>query len=665
MTAREQFLSILHKGGFRDLRAISVDKKITRQFSFVVSPDLVNVNDFLDTYAKQSLGLYVGVAERLHANGRGLKDCGYLRVLFIDLDFKAITEADARAALAQCPFPPTLIVHTGGGLHVYWLLDTPIDLTTGAIHAKQVLLALAKKLGADTAAATPERILRVPDTYNFKYDPAPLVMLEAYNETSYTLGQFLEWLGPLPVVREVPVLAAYKHNLKNEERIERARKWLSNRPAAIEGNNGDNDTYIVCCAVTRGHDLGEDDAYVALAEWNARCEPPWIEDDLRDKIKSALRYATGQRGELLQSVPERHLTLTRASQIQIQPVHWCWQDRLAFGSFALLGGREGIGKSMLAYHLAAEITTGRLPGDNFKTAKSVIIAATEDSWEHTIVPRLMAAKADLNKIFRIEVETATGVHGSLTLPKDNTALQHHVLENDVAMVLLDPLMSRLDPKLDSHKDAETRLALEPLSKIAHDTNCVVMGIIHVNKSSSTDPLTMLMGSRAFAAVARSVLFVMADPENLKGRMLGQPKNNLGESNNLPTKLFHIDKVLVGKTDDGNVYTGKLVWDGETQNRTIEDEIETTQPGVDRPALIAASEWLFDYLTHKNGYAESSEVKHEGKKKRHSEGTLKRAMNYIHAKSIPRGSFPRITYWCLPGVTPLEEPEPTVKKDEEM
>jgi hypothetical protein len=147
-------------------------------------------------------------------------------------------------------------------------------------------------------------------------------------------------------------------------------------------------------------------------------------------------------------------------------------------------------------------------------------------------------------------------------------------------------------------------------------------------------------------------------------MMGQPKNNLGQSDELPTKLFHIDKVLIGKTDEGEVYTGKLVWDGDSA-KTITDEIETTQQGVDRNAITAAAEWLHDYLTSKKGYAESSEVKHEGKKKRHSETTLGRAKRYIHAVSVNRGSFPRITYWCLPGVTPLEEPQAEFKGEEEM
>ena len=39
-------------------------------------------------------------------------------------------------------------------------------------------------------------------------------------------------------------------------------------------------------------------------------------------------------------------------------------------------------------------------------------------------------------------------------------------EIDALLILLDPVMSRIDTKLDTHKDAEVRMALEPLVKLA-------------------------------------------------------------------------------------------------------------------------------------------------------------------------------------------------------
>ena len=60
--------------------------------------------------------------------------------------------------------------------------------------------------------------------------------------------------------------------------------------------------------------------------------------------------------------PGRSLRLTPASDVTPRPVRWLWDGRLALGTLNLLGGREGIGKSIVECTLAADITRGRLPG---------------------------------------------------------------------------------------------------------------------------------------------------------------------------------------------------------------------------------------------------------------------------------------------------------------
>lgn len=341
----------------------------------------------------------------------------------------------------------------------------------------------------------------------------------------------------------------------------------------------------------------------------------------------------------------RSVRLTRASDIKVRPVLWMWADRIALGTLALLGGREGIGKSTVAYQLAADVTRGLLPGVNLGTPRSVIVAATEDSWEHTIVPRLMAAHADLERVYRVDVHTYAGFVTGLSLPRDLGALEQSVKDVGASLILLDPLMSRLDANLDTHKDAEVRQALEPLVRIADNTGASILGLIHLNKSVTTDPLTMLMGSRAFAAVARAVLFCMVDPDDETSRILGQPKNNLGRTD-LPTMAFRIVSQHVTDTEEGPVYTGRVDWQAETP-RTLTEVLEAASEGSEnRTATQEAGDWLTDWLTSQGGTDESASIKREGLKAGHSQDSLKRARRRIGAVSTAEG-FPRRTFWTLP------------------
>ena len=352
----------------------------------------------------------------------------------------------------------------------------------------------------------------------------------------------------------------------------------------------------------------------------------------------------------------RSVRLTSAADIKIKPVHWLWTDRIALGTLALLGGREGIGKSTVAYQLAADLTRGRLPGIGHGTARSVIVAATEDSWEHTIVPRLMAAAADLAHVYRVDVQTYTGFETGLNLPRDLPALEEAVNKVQAAMILLDPLMSRLDAKLDTHKDAEVRQALEPLVAIANRTGAAILGLIHLDKSLSTDPLTMLMGSRAFAAVARAVLFCMVDPDDEGSRILGQPKNNLGRTD-LPTLTFRIVSAHVADTEEGPVWTGRIDWQGNT-SRTLSDVLEAASEGSTvRTATQEAADWLTDWLTAQGGTDESANIKRAGAAAGHHNEAIRRARLKLSLE-VESAGFPRKTFWTLPGTSPVVSGETT-------
>lgn len=338
----------------------------------------------------------------------------------------------------------------------------------------------------------------------------------------------------------------------------------------------------------------------------------------------------------------RNLRLTRASTIIMRMVRWLWDQRLPLGSLALLAGREGIGKTILSATLAADVTRGRLNGTYAGVPQSVIIVASEDSWEHTIVPRLAAADADLTRVYR--VDAADVATAGVSLPEDLIELSDLIRETETRLLILDPLLSRLDARLDTHKDADVRRALEPLAALADSCNVSILGLIHVSKSASTDPLTTMMASRAFAAVARAVLFVVRDPEDPTLRLLGQPKNNLGSTDGLTTLAYRIVPWKVADTPEGPVMTGKLTWQGESP-RSITDALEAgAQSGGDRTATSEAADWLDDYLTQEGGCADSADIKRDGHKAGHSIDALKRARIKLGIATKSHG-FPRRTEWA--------------------
>ena len=164
--------------------------------------------------------------QRISKNGypylaaqRSKADAVALKTFYIDIDFKGgengyDTQVEAVQALGEfltkTGLPrPNVVVATGGGIHVYWVLDKPIDPISWHVRAT-ALAEATKELGLKNDAqctVDAARILRVPDTFNFKKDPKRPVELKLNNGADVTLeviDQALDrWINKI----QLPVLA--------------------------------------------------------------------------------------------------------------------------------------------------------------------------------------------------------------------------------------------------------------------------------------------------------------------------------------------------------------------------------------------------------------------------------------------------------------------------
>ena len=343
----------------------------------------------------------------------------------------------------------------------------------------------------------------------------------------------------------------------------------------------------------------------------------------------------------------RAVRLTPASAVKMRPVRWIWTDRIPAGAITVIPGREGIGKSLTLAWLAGRITTGQLPGIHHGHPRAVIYAATEDSWAHTIAPRLYAAGADLDMVYRVDVEH-DGLIDQLTLPRDCASLATEIERLDVAMLAADPLLSLIHASIDTHRDRDLRTALEPLAKLADSTGCAVIGLAHFNKSSSDDALNLITGSRAFSAVARSVIAIARDNDADDGScVMSQAKSNLGRLD-VPSLRYIIETCEI-ETEEGPAHTGKLVFTGES-NRSVADILSDNGTSADRRraeqvALNAAARWLTDFLTSQGGRATGKQVTAAAKQEGVAVRTLQRACELgIAQVEIKREGFGQGSRW---------------------
>ena len=88
----------------------------------------------------------------------------------------------------------------------------------------------------------------------------------------------------------------------------------------------------------------------------------------------------------------------RASTVPPRNVRWLWRGWVPLKMLSILVGLPGRGKTTLAELIAADVTRGRLDGDLLGGSANVLIVSYEDAIAEVLVPRLIAADADLHRV---------------------------------------------------------------------------------------------------------------------------------------------------------------------------------------------------------------------------------------------------------------------------
>ncbi|MGA8655944.1 MAG: hypothetical protein WB586_07315 [Chthoniobacterales bacterium] len=70
----------------------------------------------------------------------------------------------------------------------------------------------------------------------------------------------------------------------------RIEKYLEKCEPAVSGQSGHTTAFLVALALVRGFSLSQEEALPFLRQYNKRCEPPWNEEELKDKLASAANF---------------------------------------------------------------------------------------------------------------------------------------------------------------------------------------------------------------------------------------------------------------------------------------------------------------------------------------------------------------------------------------
>ena len=320
----------------------------------------------------------------------------------------------------------------------------------------------------------------------------------------------------------------------------------------------------------RGHQMAREWSAQDPAMFNAaKFETAWKSAKPReDGITAATLFAWARGngwvdGEPKPILPLTDLTVTRsviltcANTIEPEPIEWLWASYMAKGKLHVLAGAPGGGKTTITMAFAAVVSRGGKWPDGSQCKRGrVVIWTGEDDPKDTLVPRLMAAGADLDYVSFVTGSRTEQGPQPFDPARDMGLLLAAFQElGDVALLIVDPIVSAV--AADSHKGAEVRRALQPLVDLGAETGAAIVGITHFSKGTAgRDPTERVTGSYAFGAVARVVMIVArlqgqdGAPEK---RLLARSKSNIGPDEG------GFEYALEQVEASAGIYASRVVW----------------------------------------------------------------------------------------------------------
>jgi hypothetical protein len=341
------------------------------------------------------------------------------------------------------------------------------------------------------------------------------------------------------------------------------------------------------------------------------------------------RARVGRLPNVPKMEPRGAVELVSLANVKAEPIRWIWPGWLARGKLHVLAGAPGTGKTTIALHIGACVSTGKpLPSGWRPERGNVIVWSGEDDPGDTIKPRLLAAGADVSRIHVVGQVSECGERYPFDPGRDVDKLAAAAAAlGNVAMIVIDPLVSAVAG--DSHKNAEVRRGLAPLVELAAKLNAALIGITHYSKGTAgRDPLERVTGSVAFGALARIVFGTVrqdCDEGEPRRMMFARAKSNIGPDGGGFT-------YAVEQADVGNgIITNRIVWGGAVEGsaRELLAEVEPeSEQGSD------AAGFLRDLLL--GGSRTAKEVFAEAQNAGYSRDAMHRAKRKIGAEAVKLG-----------------------------
>jgi len=409
---------------------------------------------------------------------------------------------------------------------------------------------------------------------------------------------------------------------------------------------------IIPCPFNETHNIGEVGVSCDEAgKKGFKCFHESCKDNHWQEFVLHMQLTTGKRffftTNSTEAVPafaetKTKLTHQKATNIEPEVLDWMWPSRVPFGKLTLFVGHPGIGKGMATMYLAACATTGSGWADceNVNAPMEVAVISSEDAAGDTIVPRLIAAGADLDKVYVVSCAKTPDGEKEFSLDTDLPALRVMLEENPgIRLVTIDPIMNHLG-KVKGNSEQELRSALTPLGKLAEHFHVAIVLVTHFNKTVGTEAIQRVGGAMGMVGAVRLAWSFSEDKDTGTRSMIPLKQNIAKDIGGLDYEIENKDLEFAGKTAP----TGYIVFGGKSHITA-----DSVMKGKDGHAtkITEAMDWLAQYLSDGDPHNAKDAYNAGAVAGQFTEKVLLNALKKLGGTSTKSKGLSSVNVWQIP------------------
>jgi len=570
--------------------------------------------------------------------------------------------------LHELGWPSPISADSGNGFHMLYNLGGMPNTPELTATVKNVLDHLAQKFNTafvkvDTSVHNPSRITKAygslagkgentadrPHRYS-AIRKVPAVIVPVQIEQLLALKPIAQETKKSIIIKGQTPSKIATGNTEPEKMEEFLDYYEIDHKVARREKNGWS-WQIFPCPFNDTHNIGEvgislgDDGKYGFKCFHESCqEMHWQEFKAHLELKSGKKFffkSNLKDAVPMDAKPTSKMVLKRASAITPEVLTWLWPNRIPFGKLTLFAGHPGIGKGMCTMYVAACASTASGWADQPNTNAPIesLIISSEDSPGDTLVPRLMAAAADMDKVTIFETMKTEKGEKAFGLDVDLPALHDALASNpNIKLVVIDPIMNHLGG-LKGNIEQELRAALTPLAKLAEKFSVAVILVTHFNKSIGQESIQRVGGAMGMVGAVRVAWTFTEDPEDGSRKMLPLKANIAPDTGGLVYEIVSANVEINGQSQS----IGHIVFKNTTHS-SIDSSLKNTVGNAPKTKLLEAQEWLIEFMAD-GTQRPAHEVWLSAKSMGFKQETLQNAANKVGCKQWH--GIDDVIYWQMP------------------